>query len=95
MSEQASVLRQVPENVRALEVVLSIPPDAPARRITLLADGKVLGEDVFAQPGNFRLAVPFQGNAPQVTVGLRVDATHTVPPDDRALGVVITGVGFR
>jgi hypothetical protein len=29
-----------------------------------------------------------------VTVTVRVDETHRVPPDQRDLGVVITGLGF-
>jgi len=95
MSEQASVLLKVPAKVKSLGVALFIPPDAPARRITLLADGQVVAEATYATPGAYNLVAPYKTEAKQVTVGLRVDATHRVPPDGRALGVIITGVGFR
>jgi hypothetical protein len=95
MSAQASLLLKVPPMVASLGVEFFIPPDAPARRMTLLADGKVVAEDTYTKPGAYALKVPFQTGAQQVNVGLQVDATHRVPPDGRALGVVITGVGFR
>jgi hypothetical protein len=95
MSAHASVLMKVPENVKSIGVALFIPPDAPARRITLIADGKVVAEDTYAKPGAYALSAPFKTEATQVTVGLQVDATHTVPPDGRELGMIITGVGFR
>lgn len=95
MSGEASVLLKVPEPVHALGVAFFIPQNAPARKMTLLADGKVIAEDTFPKPGAYSLSAPFKTTAKQVTVGLRVDHTHTVPPDNRALGVVITGVGFK
>lgn len=95
MSGDATLLLKVPEPVHALGVAFFIPPDAPARKMTLLADGKVIAEDTFPKPGGYSLSAPFKTTAKQVTVGLRVDHTHTVPPDNRALGVVITGVGFK
>ncbi len=95
MSGQASVLLKVPANAKSLRVVYFIPPDAPARKMTLLADGKVVGEDMYTKPGAYSLEVPFKTGAAQVSVGLRVDRTHTVPPDGRALGVIVTGVGLR
>jgi hypothetical protein len=95
MSGQANVLLKVPAKVKSLGVELFIPPDAPARRMTLLADGKIVAENTYEKPGAYTLSAPFKTDATQMTVTLRVDATHTVPPDSRALGVVITGVGFR
>ncbi|MEO8096575.1 MAG: glycosyltransferase family 39 protein [Acidobacteriota bacterium] len=95
MTQEASVLLKVPDKLASLEVKWFIPTDAPARRITLLVDGKVVAEDTVAKPGAYSLSAPFRTQAHEVTVGLRVDATHTVPPDGRALGVVITGVGMR
>lgn len=95
MAGEASMLLKVPEPVRSLGVAFFIPENAPARRMTLLADGKVIAEDTFPKPGAYSLSAPFKTEAKQMTIGLRVDRTHTVPPDNRALGVVITGVGFK
>ncbi len=95
MSQQATILLKVPAPLKSLDVDFFIPPDAPARRVTLLADGKVIADNTYDKPGAYRLSAPFKTDATQVTVGLQVDATHTVPPDSRALGMIITGVGLR
>jgi len=95
MAGQASVILKTPEQLASLGVDLYIPPGAPARRIELLADGVLIAAKTYDQPGAYRLEAPFQTTAPAVTVGLRVDATHKVPPDERDLGIVIVGVGMR
>jgi len=95
MAKQASVILKTPDKVTSVGVDFFIPPDAPARRMELLADGVVVAAKTYEQPGAYSLVVPFQTTSPSVTVGLRVDATHRVPPDQRDLGVVIIGVGLK
>ncbi|MEI9813866.1 MAG: hypothetical protein WDO18_15015, partial [Acidobacteriota bacterium] len=95
MAGEASVLLKVPAKVTSLKVEFFIPPDAPARRMTLLADGKLVAEDTYVKPGAYSLSAPFHTTATQIAVDLRVDKTHTVPPDSRPLGVIIIGVGLQ
>lgn len=95
MTGDASVLLKVPPAAQTLRASVFIPENAPARRLTLLADGVPVAEQSFPAPGAYTLSAPFRTEAAQITVGLRVDATHKVPPDGRALGVVVTGVGFE
>jgi hypothetical protein len=92
---EATLLLKVPPSAAMLSASIFIPPDAPARTITLIADGSVVGEQTFPQPGAYTLSAPFHTQAAQVTVGLRVDATHKVPTDTRDLGVIVTGIGFK
>ena len=47
MSERASVLLKTPEKLSSVEVVLYIPPNAPARHVQLLVDGQLIAEDTF------------------------------------------------
>jgi hypothetical protein len=91
---QASVLLKNSPGL-PLRVEVYIPPAAPARHVSLLADGNVIAEDTFPGPGKYALVAPFQSSAASVTVTLSVDHTFSVPPDQRQLGVVVTGVGFR
>jgi hypothetical protein len=93
MSERASVLL-IPKPT-AVEVVLYIPPQAPARHVQLLVDGQLVAEDTFNGPGSYKLSAPFQSSNPTVTVTVAVDKTFNAPGDRRNLGVVITGLGFR
>ncbi|HEV8415504.1 MAG TPA: glycosyltransferase family 39 protein [Bryobacteraceae bacterium] len=93
MSERASVLL-VPKST-AVEVVIYIPQQAPARHVQLLVDGTLVAEDTFNGPGAYKLSAPFQTSNPTATVTVTVDKTFTAPGDRRNLGVVITGIGFR
>ncbi|MEP6961717.1 MAG: hypothetical protein ABI995_06555, partial [Acidobacteriota bacterium] len=95
MSKEATILLKVPEKLAFMRVEFFIPPDAPARHMALLADGKVIADNGYDKPGAYVLTAPFKTDSKQVNVGLQVDATHMVPPDGRALGVIITGVGMR
>jgi hypothetical protein len=95
MLGEASVLLRVPDKFTQLKAAVFIPPNAPARTVTLAADGRVVTSQTFSTPGAYTVSAPFASGAAQVTVTLRVDATHRVAPDTRDLGVVVTGVGFE
>ena len=95
MLGEASVLLKTPAKYSGLKVSVFIPPNAPARTVTLSVDGKVVATQTFQTPGPYTVTGPFQTDADQVTVTLRVDRTHRVAPDTRDLGVVVIGVGFE
>ncbi len=95
MVSEATVLLEVPEKFAALKASVYIPADAPARTVTLIADGKVVATQTVPAPGAYTITAPFHTHATQVTVTLRVDKTHRVPPDSRDLGAVVTGIGFE
>jgi len=95
MSERASVLLKTPEKVKSVEVVFFIPPNAPARHVQLLVDGQLVAEDTFPGPGPSKLAAPIQPSSPTATVTVTVDKTFIAPGDQRKLGVVVIGLGFR
>jgi 4-amino-4-deoxy-L-arabinose transferase-like glycosyltransferase len=94
MTEQATVQLKRPERPAPLRAAFVIPPYAPARHVRLLADGQTVGEDTFPAPGSYALTVPFRPDGPSVTVTLSVDKTFSVPPDQRKLGILVTGIGF-
>jgi hypothetical protein len=95
MTQQASVMLKLPEKLASVEVKLYIPADAPARHVQLLVDGQLIAEDTFPKDGAYKLSAPFKAPGPTATITIIVDKTHTVPGDQRKLGVVITGLGFR
>ena len=94
-SGRASVLLKTPDKLASVEVVLYIPPQAPARHVKLLVDGNQVAEDTFNGPGSYKLSAPFQSSNPTATVIVAVDKTFSAPGDRRNLGVVINGLGFR
>jgi len=95
MSERASVLLKTPEKLNSVEVVFYIPPAAPARHMQLLVDGQLVAEETFQAPGPYKLAAPFQMANGTATVTVTVDKTHSAAGDQRKLGMVVTGLGFR
>jgi hypothetical protein len=92
MSQAGIVVLKTPAVPKKLRAEFYIPPNAPARRVTLLLDGREVASHTYPGPGPFTLtsAEPFQGS----TVEVRVDRTFTAPPDQRALGMILIGVGF-
>jgi hypothetical protein len=95
MTDQATVLLKRPEHSMPLRADLYIPPATPARHVRMLVDGVLAAEETFAGPGSYRVAVPMPAGIADVTVTLTVDQTFSAPGDQRKLGVIVTGVGFR
>ncbi len=92
MSQTGVVILKIPAAPKALRAEFYIPPNAKARRVTLLLDGREVASRTYAEPGAYTLASgeKLQGT----TVEIRVDRTFTAPPDKRALGMVLIGIGF-
>ena len=92
MSGAGIVVLKSPAVPKKLSAEFYIPPNAPARQVTLLLDGREVATHTYPGPGAYKLtsAEPLQGS----TVEVRVDRTFTAPGDQRALGMVLLGVGF-
>jgi hypothetical protein len=92
MSQAGIVVLKSPAVPKKVSAEFYIPPNAPARQVTLLLDGREVASHTYAGPGAYKLtsAEPLQGS----NVEVRVDRTFTAPPDRRVLGMVLLGVGF-
>ena len=92
MSKSAAVVLKRPAVPQKLRVEFYISPNAKAREVTLLLDGRQVATRTYPGPGPYKLesAGPLQGES----VEIRVDQTFTVPGDQRALGMVLIAVGF-
>jgi hypothetical protein len=83
----------VPKTLRAS---IYVPDQAPARRVTLLLDGKAVASQTFDGPGvhTIETTSPVRGSDAAAVVAVEVDKSFFAPPDQRELGVVLTGLGF-
>ncbi len=90
---RATVLLKRPAGDTRLIAKIFIPPQAAARTVSLYMDGELLARETYPGSGAYTLsaAAPDAGIA---TVTLEVDRTFSVPPDMRALGVVLLSIGF-
>jgi len=95
ISDQASVVLKRPAGADRLELNIYIPDPAPARRITLSMDGRVVGDETFSSPGVHTISARETGASNDVTVTIAVDKTFSTGADQRRLGVVVTGIGFK
>jgi hypothetical protein len=95
MTQEATVMLKRPEHSLPLRADLYIPPAAPARHVRMLVDGELAAEESFGGPGSYSIAVPMPAGTADITVTLTVDQTFSAPGDQRKLGVIVTGVGFR
>ena len=87
-SDQGTILLKRPEGATTVEATIFIPPMAPARTITLAADGKTLKTETYAAPGVYKITAPAPAS-PTPAITLTVDKTFSSPPDTRKLGIVL------
>jgi hypothetical protein len=97
MSDKAALLLKRPEWRRAVvEVSLTIPGQAPARRVTLSVDGRVIAEQIYQAEGTYLLrSGPLEEFSETPSLGISVDKVFSAPGDQRRLGIVLQGAGFR
>ncbi len=92
----AEVVLKAPAAPLPLRAVFYIPPQAPARTVTLSLNGAEVASQTYARDGLYTLTSPPQSMAtPEASVTLAVDKTFSLPPDKRVLGVVLSGIGFH
>jgi len=96
MSGSAVVTLKSPSTAARLQVEFRIPEHSPARRVTLLLDGRLVASQAYTGPGAYTLAsAPVLPAGAEAMVQIEVDKTFSAPPDVRELGIVVLGVGFR
>ncbi len=95
ISRQATILLKRPPGEVNLVATIYIQDIAPARRISISADGRTVADQTFPAPGLYTLTAPVNGSSPAVTVTLNVDKTFSTATDKRELGVVVAGIGFK
>jgi hypothetical protein len=95
MSRTALVALKSPPAALPLRAAFTIPPQARARRVALLLDGREVASQTYPAPGTYTLESPPVRAAGAVAIAeIAIDQTFFAPPDSRELGIVLTGVGF-
>jgi hypothetical protein len=95
MSRAAVVALKSPQAALPLRVTFTIPPQARARRVALLLDGREVASQTYPAPGTYTLeSPPVRAAGAVAMVEIAIDQTFFAPPDSRELGIVLTGVGF-
>jgi hypothetical protein len=95
MGKDATVLLKPLSTPARLVATFFIPPNSPARRISLRLGQTTVAEQTFAGPGAYELSAEAPSTFGPASVTLSLDQTFSAPPDIRQLGMVVTGIGFR
>jgi 4-amino-4-deoxy-L-arabinose transferase-like glycosyltransferase len=98
MEQSAVVVLKKPETPMPLQAVFYLPPQAAARKVTLRMNGITVAEETYHQTAamyTLASAAPRTVGGDEATVTLTVDKTFHAPNDERALGVVLVGIGFH
>ena len=92
MSGRAVIAFRRPDQPKPVEVAIYVPPQATGKTLTIRVDGTVVHQQPMPPPGIHTVKTPpAQGS----TVTIEVDRTFSVPGDNRQLGAVLIGAGFR
>ena len=96
MSKSAILALKNPNSPEHLRVQFYLPPQAAARHVSLLLDGREVAAQSYPGPGLYKLDsdLAYRSISPFAVVQVDVDRTFTPPGDKRQLGVVLMGVGF-
>lgn len=96
MGDHAVVLLKPPATPSRLAVRLFMPSQSPARRVTVLLDGRIVAEASYQHDGLYTLesAGPLTPKQAWARVEIRVDRTFSPPGDRRQLGIVLQRIGF-
>jgi hypothetical protein len=95
-AKQATVLLKVPAGATRLTASIYLLAAAPARHISLSANGRILAQgDLPKGDALYSISAPAPLGSASLAVTLAVDKTFSVPTDKRDLGVIVTGIGFR
>lgn len=92
---RAEILLKSPLTAKRLHASFYIPPQSPARRISILLDGEEVATETFSSGLQNLQSPPRKPEKNTVTVTILVDKTFSIPSDRRELGIVLSEVGFR
>lgn len=96
MGGRAVLLLKSPAEAKPLRVDFFLPKQAPARRVTILLDGKEVAAGEYEREGRYTLvSPPVKADGPKVSMSIVVDRTFSVPGDRRELGIVLSAAGFH
>jgi hypothetical protein len=95
-AQEASVVLKVPAAPTTLEAAIWRSPASQATHVRLLVNGEARAERDLPAPGPYTISIPAPPTTSEsITVSLSVDKVFSAAGDERQLGVVITGIGYR
>jgi hypothetical protein len=89
------VLLARPAGDAAIEATFRLHEANPGRHVTLALDGKIAAEATYRAPGLYTLRGDGGAGADTAVATLTIDQSFRVPGDNRDLGLILTGIGFR
>ncbi len=94
--ERAVLLLKAPATPSRLAVRLYLPPQSPARQVTLQVDSRTVAHANYTRDGIYTLesSTPLILHGDSASVEISVERTFSPPGDRRRLGLILQQVGF-
>ena len=93
--DHGMIALQRPSGSAVLRAIFYIHPAGTGREVQLAIDGVRIASNRYPEPGLFTLdSAPLPGSAGRTIITISTDRPLRVPEDNRALGVVLTEIGF-
>ena len=92
---QAAALLRRPAGTTSFELDFHVPQDAPTERVRIEIDGQEVADEQ-VEAGGRQIRAPLEvAPAGEARVTIEAEPPYQPPGDDRELGVVVLGFGFR
>jgi hypothetical protein len=96
MSQTATILLKPPEQPTPVTIRFTIPAASPARQVTIAVNDQVVASQTYSTPGMYSLSSqPMKPEGDTAKLTITVDKSFSVPGDNRRLGIILTGIGFK
>lgn len=95
MGKRGILLLKAPEAEAPVEIDLYLPDTAPGRQVSVMLDGRLIAEQRYERPGAYKLTTNPVRSSGTATLSVEIDRTFQVGGDQRVLGLILVGAGFR
>lgn len=95
MGKRGILLLKAPEAEAPVEVDFYLPDTAPGRQVSVMLDGRLIAEQRYERPGAYKLTTNPVRSSGTATLSVEIDRTFQVGGDQRVLGLILVGAGFR
>lgn len=95
MGPTGSAVLLAPPDAETFELDFHIPEQAPARRVSIDINGRLVAEQLYEETGGHLLSAPVDLEAGPVRIVIEASPSYSPPGDGRKLAIVVNSFGFR
>ena len=95
MGPRGAAVLLAPPGATRFELDFHIPEQAPARRVEIEIDGRIVAAESYSTTGGYVLQAPIERAEGPARVVIRATPSYSPPGDGRELAIVVNALGFQ